>query len=233
MHCIEETHKVVDTNTNLGIVLLLAPLASVPLDEPLQPGLSRVLAATTVEDSRNAFAAIRLANPGGLGKAQEQDVHYEPTLPLREVMALAKERDLVARQYANDFAEVRILCRSLGTSMPRLGSVERAIVAMQIAALATVGTDTLIRRKCGVAEAEEVRSRALAFTAQEVQTTKPGRRQFLEFDAWLRADNHRRNPGTTADLIAAALFVALRDGRLLPTCRSHGRSSVRRIIDSS
>src|SRR5476651_426250 len=58
LRCIEETRKVVDTNTNLGIVLLLAPLASVPLDQPLRPGLAKVLAQTTVEDSRNVYAAI-------------------------------------------------------------------------------------------------------------------------------------------------------------------------------
>ena len=39
-------------------------------------------------------------------------------------------------------------------------------------------------------------------------------REFREFDAWLRADGHRRNPGTTADLIAASLFAAFRDGIL-------------------
>src|SRR5450755_2045046 len=74
LRCIEETRKVVNTNTNLGIVLLLAPLASVPLDQPLLPGLIDVLQRTTVEDSRNVYAAIRLAEPGGLGEAKEQDV---------------------------------------------------------------------------------------------------------------------------------------------------------------
>src|ERR1019366_4941733 len=55
LRSIEETRKVVNTNTNLGIVLLLAPLASVPLDRPLRPGLCEVLARTTVEDSRNVY----------------------------------------------------------------------------------------------------------------------------------------------------------------------------------
>src|SRR5947208_14601553 len=100
LRCIEETRKVVKTNTNFGIVLLLAPLASVPLDQPLRPGLRELLARTTVEDSRNVYAAIRLAKPGGLGTVEEQDVSQEPTLPLRDVMALAMDRDLIAAQYA-------------------------------------------------------------------------------------------------------------------------------------
>src|SRR5262249_10321978 len=65
-----------------------------------------VLHGLTVEDSRHVFAAIRLANPGGLGQAPEQDVRNEPTLPLRAVMALAADRDLIARQYANCFRDV-------------------------------------------------------------------------------------------------------------------------------
>src|ERR1043166_7195672 len=73
LHCIEETRKVVNTNTNLGIVLLLAPLASVPLDQPLAPGVADVLRRTTVQDSRNVYAAIRLAKPGGLGSVNDQD----------------------------------------------------------------------------------------------------------------------------------------------------------------
>src|SRR5262245_55488585 len=91
---IEATRKVVHTNTNLGIVLLLAPLASVPLEEPLHTGIKRVLSQTTVEDSRKVYQAIRLAKPGGLGKVCAQDVADEPTLPLTYVMALAMDRDL-------------------------------------------------------------------------------------------------------------------------------------------
>ena len=65
-----------------------------------------MLDQTTVADAADVYEAIRLAAPGGLGEAKEQDVHEQPTLPLREVMALAADRDLIARQYANGFADV-------------------------------------------------------------------------------------------------------------------------------
>jgi len=103
---IRATRRVTATNTNLGIVLLLAPLASVPAGQPLQAGVGQVLHALTLYDSRDVFAAIRLANPAGLGRSAEQDVAGEPTVPLHEVMALAADRDLIARQYVNDFADV-------------------------------------------------------------------------------------------------------------------------------
>ena len=65
--------------------------------------LSRVLAGLSVADARAAYAAIRLADPGGLGRADAQDVRDEPTLTLREAMALAAERDTIAREYVTDY----------------------------------------------------------------------------------------------------------------------------------
>src|SRR5437868_13826738 len=79
---IRATRRVTAANTNLGIVLLLAPLASVPLGEDLLMGVRQVLRGLTLDDSRDVFAAIRLANPGGLGRSPEQDVADEPTQPL-------------------------------------------------------------------------------------------------------------------------------------------------------
>jgi triphosphoribosyl-dephospho-CoA synthase len=216
LRCIEETRKVVNTNTNLGIVLLLAPLASVPIDEPLLPGVSEVLARTTVEDSRNVFTAIRLAKPGGLGKADEQDVADEPTLPLKEVMALAKERDMIAEEYAGDFGLVEILTIHLDVFASRFRNVERAIVDSQITWL-SLELDSLIVRKHGMTMAEEVQEAAVRIGQLGYLNTPGGRQAFLDFDAFLRSDNHVRNPGTTADLIAAALFVALRENLISPT----------------
>lgn len=212
LRSIEATRKVVGTNTNLGIVLLLAPLASVPLDEPLASGVARVLGRTSVEDSRNAFAAIRLARPGGLGDVPEQDVKQEPTLPLRDVMRLAMDRDMIAAQYATDFDVVRNVLAGpwLLESIKRYGCIERVIVDMQLSCIFRNGDD-LVRRKTGADL-----PRLPAITILEKLDTAEGRRAYLEYDAFLRADNHRRNPGTTADLIAAALFVGLRDGQIDP-----------------
>lgn len=211
LRSIEETRKVVNTNTNLGIVLLLAPLASVPLGEPLEPALSRVLAETTVEDSRNVFKAIRLAKPGGLGDVPEQDVKNEPTLPLRDVMALAKDRDLIAAQYATDFEIAIAFVNGLEQGSQRTGSIEQSIIEMQLYLLVRNGDD-LIRRKLGEQESD-YRGYAVKIFQLGLDTGA-GRQAFRDYDAFLRSDNHARNPGTTADLLAAALFVALREGHI-------------------
>src|SRR5262245_21577371 len=96
LEAVKASRQVAPTNTNLGIVLLLAPLAAVPLMEELRSGLPRVLSSLSVADAKAAYEAIRLAHAGGLGRVPEQDVHQEPTKTLREVMALAAERDLIA-----------------------------------------------------------------------------------------------------------------------------------------
>src|SRR5436189_3144868 len=103
---VEATARWAPSNTNLGLVLLLAPLARAALrpgDKPLRAQVTATLAATTVADARDAYAAIRSAAPGGLGRASEQDVAGTPTATLREAMALARYREAIAPEYATDF----------------------------------------------------------------------------------------------------------------------------------
>lgn len=211
LESVRATRRVVGTNTNLGIVLLLAPLAAVAEGEDLRLGVGRVLARLDVEDARLAYEAIRLAAPGGLGRVGEQDVAVEPTLGLREAMGLAAERDLVARQYGNDFAEVfgdgvPALCAALKAT----GSLEGGIIACHLSLMAR-HLDTLILRKRGQAEASEARDRAARVLARGWPVTRDGWTALAEFDGWLRAEGHGRNPGTTADLVAACLFILLRE----------------------
>jgi triphosphoribosyl-dephospho-CoA synthase len=208
---IRATRAVVRTNTNLGIVLLLVPLAKVPAGAELPAGVREVLANTTVEDAARVYEAIRLAAPGGLGKAREQDVSGAPTLPLRDVMVLAADRDLIAQQYANGFADVFDLgVPALLDWFRRSSRVEPAVQHCQLVWLAHY-PDSLILRKRGPELAAEASRRAREVLARGGVGTPEGRAAYDEFDGWLRADGHARNPGTTADLVAACLFVALRE----------------------
>lgn len=207
LEAVRATRRVVSTNTNLGILLLLAPLAAVPAGEDLRSGVPRVLDRLDVEDSRAVYEAIRLANPGGLGQVPDQDVRGAPTLALRQVMALAADRDLVARQYANGFQAVfgdGLFALEAGFREHR--SVEGAIIACHLHLMAR-HPDSLIARKCGRAEAEEAARRAAA-------ALRGGSSAIAELDFWLRAKGRRRNPGTTADLVTACLFAALRQGTI-------------------
>ena len=211
---IEATRSVVATNTNLGMVLLLAPLASVTDRVGLEEGIEIVLEATTVEDSRAVYRAIRLAQPGGLGDVPNQDIADEPTMSLRDIMRLAADRDLIARQYANGFREV------LGEALPSLRGfleagqdLETAIVAAYLNTLAR-HPDSLIARKAGVEQALEVSRRAAEILDCGWPDREEARRDCEAYDDWLREPCRGLNPGTTADLITAALYAALRDGTI-------------------
>ncbi|HXE57491.1 MAG TPA: triphosphoribosyl-dephospho-CoA synthase [Gemmatimonadales bacterium] len=210
---VEATIGLTGVNTNLGIVLLLAPLARAALLRPgataLRESLRRVLAETTVEDAEATYAAIRLARPGGLGRAAREDVAAAPTIPLRETMRLAADRDTVAREYVTDFAvtfevgwPAAIAARRAGLSWPE------ATVETFLAILAAV-PDTLVARKLGRAAAEAIARRAAEIAALGGVRSEAGRRELARFDEELRDPRNTRNPGTTADLTAAALFVAL------------------------
>jgi triphosphoribosyl-dephospho-CoA synthase len=208
LECIGATRRVTDVNTNLGIVLLLAPLATVQPGLDLRGGVMRVLMRLDVADARAAYEAIRLAQPGGLGKVQEQDVAGEPSVGLREAMSLAADRDLVARQYVNDFEQVfegaEFLRKVIQGDRQSVGA---AVIRLFMRMLAKY-PDSLIARRHGQPAADEVLARA----RQIVKT----RSQFdfarlVGFDEWLRQKvTPPRNPGTTADLVTASLFVALR-----------------------
>jgi triphosphoribosyl-dephospho-CoA synthase len=211
------TRQVVATNVNLGIALLIAPLAAVPRDQRLTAAsVHATLQALTADDSRLIYEAIRLARPGGLGRVQSMDVADQPPASLLAAMAAAADRDLVAQQYATGFGLVLDeLLPALIAGRTRGWSLTEAIVHAHVAAIAAHG-DSLIARKCGAQESQ----RATALAAQVLGAGGPGDEAYYaalaDYDFWLRADGHRRNPGTTADLIAAALFAGLRDGLLPP-----------------
>jgi triphosphoribosyl-dephospho-CoA synthase len=216
---IEAIDAMLGRNTYLGTVLLVAPLAAVPRENSLDDGIGDVLKQLTPDDARNVYAAIRLARPGGLGTVAEHDVNGPPPDDLIAAMRAAADRDLVARQYANGFREVlRDVAPRIEAAIARGTSLSDAIVSTQLKTLAKYG-DSLVERKCGAAVSRELADRAATVLDRGEALDQGYRQRLRDFDFWLRADGHRRNPGTTADLIAAALFALLRDGRLNPPLR--------------
>jgi triphosphoribosyl-dephospho-CoA synthase len=211
---VRATQRVVATNTNLGMILLFAPLAAIRPGEDARLGVERVLADTSLEDSRLAYEAIRLANPGGLGSVREQDIAAEPPIRLVDAMRLAADRDLIAAQYALCYRDVfEESLAPLKAALEAGRSMETAIVLAHLTLMAT-RPDTLIARKCGPTEAEEASRRAKAVLDEGWPDDANGAQELRQLDQWLRAEGHVRNPGTSADLVAAGLFVALRDGTI-------------------
>jgi triphosphoribosyl-dephospho-CoA synthase len=207
---VEASRRAAPANTNLGIALLLAPLAKAALDGgPLRARLAATLRALDFAAARAAYAAIRLAGAGGLRERVEHDVRSEPIVGLREAMASAAERDSVASEYVTDYAltfdtGIPVLVAALGDGL----AVRDAIVELHLRLL-DQAPDTLVARKGGADAAARVSAGAREVLAAGGVRTAAGRRALRNFDASLREPSNRLNPGTTADLVTATLFVAL------------------------
>jgi triphosphoribosyl-dephospho-CoA synthase len=203
------------SNTNLGLVLLLAPLARAALrpgGAPLRARVRATLAETTVADAREAYAAIRRAQPGGLGHSADQDVATTPTVTLRDAMVLAAERDAIAREYATDFQSTfDIGAPALRSARADGLSWSDAIVEAYLTLLAA-WPDTLIARKLGAEAAVHVQRRARAVLDAGGVRSGPGREATAALDRELRDDRNTRNPGATADVTGAAICVVLLEG---------------------
>jgi triphosphoribosyl-dephospho-CoA synthase len=196
-------------NTNLGIILLCAPLAAAA--ERVTPDLRAALAARLEtldrEDARLGFRAIALAAPGGLGTAPRHDVHEPATVTLWEAMAEAADRDRIARQYVSDFADVFELGEPLLNAMlTRSAEAKWATLAVYLAFLSSF-PDSHVVREHGAAIGEEVRRRAAEFARRLEQAGEPEALvpDLLGWDAALK--QRGINPGTSADLTVATLFV--------------------------
>jgi triphosphoribosyl-dephospho-CoA synthase len=205
---VEASWAAVPLNTNLGIVLLAAPLLSAAErgTGPLQDRVRAVLERLTVADAVDAFAAVRHANPAGLGRAEAQDVRTPPTVSLLEAMRLAADRDLIARQYVTGYADV------FQTGVARIAAARRAgHPADWTATLVFLDflcgfPDSHIARKFGAEIAEQVRAEA-AWVRRSLADDAAA--AFPALSAFDRALKERGlNPGTSADLTVASLLAS-------------------------
>lgn len=218
---VRATRAAVACNTNLGIVLLCAPIAAAwewtwaraPTGQhaDLADALRAVLAALTLDDARAAFRAIAHANPGGLGEAPQEDVRADPSIDLRAAMQLAAARDRVARQYENHFADVfetGVAAFERFAATPATGMVHAWLT------LLATDVDSHIVRKHGAALAQTVTDDARrVLDAWNRSGQAPDRNALAAWDEQLKTA--RINPGTSADLAVASVFVAtLADPRL-------------------
>lgn len=209
---VEATRSAVSCNTNLGIILLAAPL--VQACQNIEPGGNlrrstlRVLAATTVDDAAWTYRAIRLAEPGGLGQAECQDVAGTPTIPLREAMRLAERRDRIAYQYSHGYTDVFDLAiPSYHSALSRWGDEAWAAATVFLGLLKRI-PDSHLERKFGLRYTRMVTARAAELESALSRSLRPEQvlDLFHEVDSEFKACGI--NPGTTADLTVACLLAA-------------------------
>ncbi|HUB65637.1 MAG TPA: triphosphoribosyl-dephospho-CoA synthase [Methylocella sp.] len=219
---VEATFAAVGMNTNLGIILLCAPLAAAAESgEDLHPALRKTLAGLTLADAAATFRAILRAAPAGLGTARRHDVHHEADVTLLEAMREAAGRDRIAFQYASDFVDI------FETGLGALAAARRKgwtapwpVVSVYLAFLAGF-PDSHIARKHGFDAALQVQSEARDVRERYKNAAHPEEalQDLLTFDRRLKSSS--LNPGTSADLTVASVF-ADRLTRILINRRNDG-----------
>ncbi|QJD29127.1 triphosphoribosyl-dephospho-CoA synthase [Methylococcus geothermalis] len=208
---VEATWHAVGCNTNLGIVLLSAPLIAAAQsrrpDETLRDSLRRTLYASTVEDAEWAYRAICLAQPGGLGTAAEHDVRSPPCITLRDAMREAADRDRIAYQYTCDYTDVfDFMIPRYHTALSRWDNEGWAAVAAFSGMLARI-PDSHIERKFGPRYSPWVSEKMVLIEKTLSYTARPESVLGLLRDVDADFKTRGINPGTTADLTVAGLLA--------------------------
>jgi triphosphoribosyl-dephospho-CoA synthase len=207
---IAATREAVDANTNLGIVLMSAPIALAAEREDrrnLEPAVGRVLDALDVEDAAEVFRAIVRAEPAGLGESAENDVRAPATVTLLEAMRTAEERDRIAWNYTHGFADLfRVGIPTFQRAFVAWNDWLWATAVVHFAVMAAF-PDTHISREHGAEAAEAARQAAAELFPRLVASREPSTLmpEILALDRQLKEKGH--NPGTSADLTVATLFA--------------------------
>ena len=205
--------EVAGCNTNLGIILLSAPLIEAYFQrqqgQTLQQALGEALDRLSPEDTAWVFRAISSAEPGGLGSAPEGDVRNPPDLSLMEAMRLAEHRDCIARQYTHSYEDIFHRGIPLYDSRLSIGDSEEWATAVLFMDFLSCMEDSHVGRKFGQACAREVsREAAQVYGLFQDKAIQPELilRPLLDLDRTFKARGI--NPGTTADLTVASLLAA-------------------------
>jgi len=213
-------------NTLLGTVILLLPIAVASGMTPvidleiLRKNLKLIVESTTPRDAVNMYAAIKSANPGGLGKAPSLDVNdpdsvrriFQGKVPLYKIFEIAQEYDTICSEWVNNYPKTFDLAYPrLVRNMQTMGNVNGAVVQTFLEVLAKV-PDTFIARKTSIEKSREISLKAEHIFNLGGAETLLGRKRLKEFDSELRKSSNLLNPGTTADIISAALALYVLSG---------------------
>ena len=206
------TRERVGCNTNLGIVLLCAPLLQAASleshGEVLRRRLHLLLLQSTLRDCEWVYDAIRVASPGGLGSSPEHDVTRAADCTLLEAMMAGADRDRIAYQYATDFADIFDYAVPYFLDMCNAWRRPRwAAVGVYLGLLRRF-PDSHVVRKHGGPVAREVSAKAARLEAELHQCGDPEllAARLMDVDAELKRAGI--NPGTTADLTVATVLAA-------------------------
>lgn len=217
LEAVKETDKWIANNTNLGIMMMCIPIAcSAAISNnfnELQDNIGLLMDNTTVEDAVNLYDAISLADAGGMGDQEDFDVMSEKAKDelrannqtMLDVLEISAGWD----RLANELSSKMPVCFDIGYPVfseikSAEGSINKATVLTFLNILSEI-PDTLISRKYSDETAQKVSNEV-----KKLLKSKNNDLFFIEklkeFDEYLFVNKY--NPGTTADLTAASIFIA-------------------------
>ncbi len=216
-------------NTLLGTIILLSPIAVATgmiskhtgfAVGDLRKNLKLITSSTTPKDAVNVYDAIEIANPSGLGKVPDLDI-YDPAsknrilkekVSLYDVFKIAEPYDTICSEYVNNYhVTFDIAYPSLSKQIDQTSDPSSATIQAFLEVLAKV-PDTFIARKTSIQKAREISLRAKEVIDLGGVETPAGRKALDKLDKELRRHSNLLNPGTTADIIAAALAIKVLAG---------------------
>jgi triphosphoribosyl-dephospho-CoA synthase len=211
-YAVKATREAVGCNTNLGIILLCAPLIQAishkSWDLTLRQAVNKVINTSTIEDADWVFKAITLASPGGLGSSNEQDVNEPASVTLLEAMKIASEKDRIALQYLTGYKDIfNFSILRYNASFNRWGDRNWAAAAVYADMLSQF-PDSHIERKYGNQYSEMVAGKMALLSAELSKTDNPEQTKPLFFCLDQELKSYGINPGTTADMIVATVLTA-------------------------
>ncbi len=215
LEAVDETDRWIKNNTNLGIVMMITPIAAAAaisddFDE-IRPNIVKLMANTSVDDACDLYDAINIADAGGMGDQDEYDVASdnaknelrENKQTMYDVLKISAPWDMLAREMTSDMPAVFEIGYPTYHKLKEEKSLNDACVLTFLTILSQV-PDTLISRKYGSDEAMKIS--LMTRDLLKLRDADDFDVKLQEFDDYL-FENHY-NPGTTADLTAASIFVS-------------------------
>lgn len=215
LQAVAETDRWIKNNTNLGIVMMITPIAvaaaiSDSFDD-IQQNVDLLMKNTSVDDSCDLYDAINIADAGGMGEEDEYGVASDSAkqdlrddgLTMYDVLKISAKKDMLGREMTSAMQFTFEVGYPTYYELIKQKSQNEACVLTFLTILSQV-PDTLIFRKYGEDEAMKVSmmTRDLLKFKDDSDFVE----RIKEFDEYLYKNNY--NPGTTADLTAAAIFVS-------------------------
>jgi triphosphoribosyl-dephospho-CoA synthase len=181
--------------------------------------MKRVVESTTSEDAANVYEAIRIANPSGLGGVPELDVNRPDSIAkmksenisLYDTFKMGSDHDTICLEWTSNFPITFDVAYPLLRKRLRLNDLNDAVIQTFLEVLSGY-PDTFIARKVGMDRARKVSSMAKEVLQVGGVDTTTGRERLAKFDLKLREEGNVLNPGTTADIICAALALCVLGG---------------------